>query len=460
VPLFNNLERKLQQQEVTRRSPMVEEPAENEYLEQMGRHYKERLLREADVQAITKLSSREMRRVVERLLAQFMSEERLVLPRRDRDYLISRILDESVGLGPLEALLADDSITEIMINSPDHVFVERRGRLEQVPVRFKDEEQLRQIIDRIVAPIGRRIDESSPMVDARLPDGSRVNAVIKPISLHGTSVSIRRFSKRPYTMDDLAQFGSFSKSVSRFLQGVVESRMNVLISGGTGSGKTTLLNAVANAIPAAERVVTIEDMSELRLARSHIVGMECRPPNVEGKGVINIRDLVRNALRMRPDRIIVGEVRGGEAFDMLQAMNTGHEGSLTTLHANSVADAIRRLESMVIMAETGLPSNVIRDYIHSAIDIVIQVSRLVDGSRKLLSVCELQKREDGSLEGMAEIFRFEQQGMDKHKKLQGYFTATGIRPRCLKRFHLYGVSVDENDFVPTPAPPVSEEVGN
>lgn len=425
-----------------------------EFLEQLSRHYKERLLREADIGSITKLAPGEMRRVVERILTQFMSEERLVLPRRDRDALISRILDESVGLGPLEALLSDDRITEIMINGPDRVFVEREGRIERVPVTFKDEEQLLQIVDRIVAPIGRRIDESSPMVDARLPDGSRVNAVIQPVSLYGTTVSIRRFSKRPYTIADLIRFDSLTPTVGRFLENAVRTKMNILISGGTGSGKTTLLNAMAEAIPEEERIITIEDMAELRLTREHIVGLEARPANVEGKGRIDIRDLVRNALRMRPDRIIIGEVRGGEAFDMLQAMNTGHEGSLATLHANSVPDAIRRLESMVIMAETGLPSHVIRDYISSALDLIIQIGRLEDGSRKLLSVSEVWKKENGSLDRIVEIFRFERLGIDENQCVMGYLTATGTTPKCLERFRLWGITSEPSDFEPLPPPAV------
>jgi pilus assembly protein CpaF len=355
VPLFKQTEQKQNMMKPVALSKFSDLES-NEELERLIRHYKSRLLGEADIQSITKLPSQEMRKAVERIIAQFMSDERLVLPRRNRDYLISRILDESIGLGPLEAILSDDTVTEILINGPERVFVERRGRLEQVPIQFKNEEHLRQIIDRIVAPIGRRIDESSPMVDARLPDGSRVNAVIAPISLHGSTVSIRRFSKRPFTIQDLLRLGEFSGPMATFLQNVVKSRLNVLISGGTGSGKTTLLNALVATIPDHERVITIEDMAELRLERDHVVGLEARPKNVEGQGQIDIRDLVKNALRMRPDRMIVGEVRGGEAFDMLQAMNTGHEGSLTTLHANSVADAIRRLESMVIMSGAGLPS--------------------------------------------------------------------------------------------------------
>lgn len=362
--------------------------------------------------------------------------------------MVSRILNESVGLGPLEGLLKDDGITEILINGYDRVFVEKKGKLEQVPVRFKNEEHLRQIIERIVAPIGRRIDESSPMVDARLPDGSRVNAVIAPVSLFGSTVSIRRFSKNPYTMENLMGFGAFSPAISRFLQNIVRARLNVLISGGTGSGKTTLLNAMAAAIPQGERVITIEDMAELRLNRKHVVGLEARPANVEGTGRIDIRELVRNALRMRPDRIVVGEVRSGEAFDMLQAMNTGHEGSLTTLHANSVADAIRRLESMVIMSGTGLGSEVIRDYIYSALDYIVQIGRLEDGSRKVLSISEVQKGKDGSLEKIEEIFRFDRQGIDENHHVLGNFISTGVYPRSLERFQVYGIQQDFSDFEP------------
>ena len=430
---------------VSQSSPKVE--ARPDYLEELTRHYKQRLLAEADVESITHLPSEEMRAAVQRIISHFMAEDRLVLPRRDREELIGRILNESVGLGPLEELLADPNITEILVNGPESVFIERYGRLEAVAVRFRDENHLRQIVDRIVAPIGRRVDESSPMVDARLPDGSRVHVVIPPVSLTGTTISIRRFPAAPYTMENLVRFGSMSDEMATFMQATVRARMNVLLSGGTGSGKTTLLNALSQAIPEAERVITVEDMAELRLLRRHVVSMESRPANVEGTGAIGIRDLVRNALRMRPDRIIVGAVRGPEAFDMLQAMNTGHEGSLTTLHANSVPDAIRRLESMVIMAGTGLPSAVIREYIYSALDLIVQIGRLEDGTRKVLSISEVQKGEDGTLDGLREIFHFVRSGVRQDRTVVGRYGPTGLLPRCLDRFSLYGVRVPDSLFI-------------
>lgn len=303
------------------------------YIDELVEHYKTRLLTEVNLEQITSLNESNKRLKIERFINQFMSEEKVVIPRQDKESLLSMLIDESVGFGPLEPLLKDDSITEILVNGPTEIFVERKGKLERVNISFKDEAHVRHIVDRVVAPLGRRIDESSPMVDARLPDGSRVNAVISPISLDGTILSIRKFRKTPFVMDDLQQYDTFTNQMSIFMQALVETKLSVLISGGTGSGKTTLLNALAKSVPHGERVITIEDSAELKLDRPNVVGMEARPPNVEGSGEVTIRNLVKNSLRMRPDRIIVGEVRGAEAFDMLQAMNTGHEGSLTTVHA-------------------------------------------------------------------------------------------------------------------------------
>ncbi|UFJ62640.1 CpaF family protein [Brevibacillus sedimenti] len=420
-------------------------PSCNPYLDELAEHYKARLLRETNLERLTSLPSSEMRLAIERLVSQYMSEEKVVIPRNEKELLLTRLINESVGLGPLEPLLNDPEITEIPINGHSQVYVERNGRLELTDLKFRDEEHLRHIVDRIVAPLGRRIDESSPMVDARLKDGSRVNAVIPPISLNGTLVSIRKFRKEPYTMDDLMRFGSFNEAMSRFLQAVVEAKMNVLISGGTGSGKTTLLNAVACAIPHYERVITIEDSAELRLAHPNCVGLEARPPNMEGKGEITIRQLVKNSLRMRPDRIIVGEVRGAEAFDMLQAMNTGHEGSLTTVHANSPQDAFNRLEGMVVMAGMDLPSSIIREYIVSALDIIVQVMRLSDGKRKIVSISEVVKTEEKRVE-VNEIFRFQRTGIGKRGEVLGYFTATGVVPRSLERLRTFGIEIDESLF--------------
>ncbi len=419
---------------------------ENHLVDELVDHYKARLLRDTNLEALTQLSSGEMRLRIEQYVSHFMSEEKVIISRNDKDLLITRILDEAVGYGPLEPLIKDSTITEILINGFDEVYIEKMGRLEMVDVAFRDDEHVRHIVDRIVAPLGRRVDESSPMVDARLPDGSRVNAVIAPVSLSGTLVSIRKFREEPFQMEDLLGFDSLNETMARFLQGVVKGKMNTLISGGTGSGKTTILNVVAASIPHGERVITIEDSAELRLDRPNVVGMEARPANVEGKGEVTIRNLVRNALRMRPDRIIVGEVRSGEAFDMLQAMNTGHEGSLTTVHANSPADAMRRVESMVIMAGMDLPSTVIREYIVGALDIIIQATRLTDGTRKIISISEVQKNEDDGTFRIVEIFKFKRTGMLEDGTVLGHFTATGEIPACLERLRIFGIHMEESDF--------------
>lgn len=419
---------------------------ENHLVDELVDHYKARLLRDTNLEALTQLSSGEMRLRIEQYVSHFMSEEKVIISRNDKDLLITRILDEAVGYGPLEPLIKDPTITEILINGFDEVYIEKMGRLEMVDVAFRDDEHVRHIVDRIVAPLGRRVDESSPMVDARLPDGSRVNAVIAPVSLSGTLVSIRKFREEPFQMEDLLGFDSLNETMARFLQGVVKGKMNTLISGGTGSGKTTILNVVAASIPHGERVITIEDSAELRLDRPNVVGMEARPANVEGKGEVTIRNLVRNALRMRPDRIIVGEVRSGEAFDMLQAMNTGHEGSLTTVHANSPADAMRRVESMVIMAGMDLPSTVIREYIVGALDIIIQATRLTDGTRKIISISEVQKNEDDGTFRIVEIFKFKRTGMLEDGTVLGHFTATGEIPACLDRLEIFGIHMEESDF--------------
>ncbi|KGR76458.1 CpaF family protein [Ureibacillus sinduriensis] len=420
---------------------------DNHLVDELVEHYKARLLRDTNLEALTQLSQGEMRLKIEQYVSQFMSEERVVISRHDKELLVTRILDESVGLGPLEPLINDPTITEILINGYSEVHVERKGKLEQVNISFRDDEHVRHIVDRIVAPLGRRIDESSPMVDARLPDGSRVNAVIPPISLNGTLVSIRKFRAEPFQMEDLLEFSSLDDNMAYFIDCVVKAKMNMLISGGTGSGKTTLLNVAASSIPHFERVITIEDSAELRLNRSNVVGMEARPANVEGKGEITIRNLVRNALRMRPDRIIVGEVRSGEAFDMLQAMNTGHEGSITTVHANTPDDALRRVESMVIMAGMDLPSSIIREFIVGALDIIIQATRLTDGTRKIVSISEVQKHEDGTSE-IVEIFTFKRIGMSEDGDVIGYFTPTGRKPKCIERIRMFGIDIPESLFRP------------
>ncbi|GAA0588740.1 CpaF family protein [Virgibacillus siamensis] len=419
----------------------------NGYIDELVEHYKSRLLTEVNLEQITSLRDSDKRLKIERFINQFMSEEKVVIPRQDKESLLSMLIDESVGFGPLEPLLKDDSITEILVNSPTEIYVERRGQLERVNISFKDESHVRHIVDRVVAPLGRRIDESSPMVDARLPDGSRVNAVISPISLGGTILSIRKFRKTPFVMDDLQEYDTFTEHMSIFLESLVETKLSVLISGGTGSGKTTLLNAMAKSIPLGERIITIEDSAELRLDRPNVVGMEARPPNVEGSGEVTIRNLVKNSLRMRPDRIIVGEVRGSEAFDMLQAMNTGHEGSLTTVHANTPIDAINRVEGMVVMAGMDLPTHVIRDYIVGALDYIVQVQRLTDGTRKITNISEVEKTADDKIE-IRDIFHFQRTGVDGEGNIKGYFTPTGIIPKCIPHLKVFGIDLNMDFFTP------------
>ncbi|MGD6879547.1 CpaF family protein [Bacillus infantis] len=442
MSLFNRAEKNQDKQT----DPQVNYASyDSPYIEELIEHYKARLLRETNLEQLTSLTQGEMRLAIERMVSQFMTEEKVIISRRDKETLLTRLIDESVGFGPLEPLLQDEEITEILINGHKQVYIEKKGKLQLTPLQFRDEAHVRHIIDRVVAPLGRRVDESSPMVDARLQDGSRVNAVIPPVSLNGTLISIRKFRADPFKMQDLVEFNSLNEAMVEFINAAVFSKMSVLISGGTGSGKTTLLNALARAIPHGERVITIEDSAELRLDRPNVVGLEARPPNVEGTGEITIRQLVKNALRMRPDRIIVGEVRGAEAFDMLQAMNTGHEGSLTTVHANSPLDALKRVEGMVIMAGMDLPSKVIREYIIGALDLIVQGTRLPDGQRKIMAISEVVKKPNGEAE-IQEIFRFKRTGIDSDGKVLGYFTPTGIIPQCLNRLRVFGANIDESIF--------------
>lgn len=386
----------------------------------------------------------EIKGLVERLLI----EERTPINDIERLRIIQDIQHEVLGLGPLEPLLADPTISDILVNTHRQVYVERRGKLELTDIQFANEAHLRKIIDRIVSRVGRRVDESSPMVDARLPDGSRVNAIIPPLAIDGALLSIRRFAVIPLKIDDLIRNKSMTQEMSEIISGLVKAKCSILISGGTGSGKTTLLNIMSSYIPHAERIVTIEDAAELQLQQPHVVRLETRPPNVEGKGEVSQRALVRNSLRMRPDRVIIGEVRGAEAIDMLQAMNTGHEGSMATVHANTPRDALSRIENMVSMAGLNLPTKAVRHQISSAIVVVIQVSRLSDGKRKLVSIQEITGME-GDVITMQEIYTFQQTGVAADGTVQGHFKATGIRPKFAERLKIYGAALRDDLFDPT-----------
>jgi pilus assembly protein CpaF len=407
----------------------------------------QRLIDLINLQALEKMSREQIEVEVGDIVAEELAKQNAALNQSERKQLVADVLNELLGLGPLEPLLKDTTITDILVNGHDRVFVERYGVLEPSPVRFKDERHLFRIIQKIVSAVGRRIDESSPMVDARLADGSRVNAVVPPLALDGSLLSIRKFARVPISMDRLIEIGSIPLQVAEVLKALVAARRNVLISGGTGSGKTTLLNAMSAFIDERERIVTIEDSAELQLQQAHVVRLETRPRNIEGKGEISQRDLVKNALRMRPDRIIVGEVRAGEAFDMLQAMNTGHEGSMTTVHANSPRDALSRIEQMIGMSGIDIPVRSSRAQIASAMNVVIQVSRLADGRRKLVSLSELTGME-GEVVTMQEIFRYRQTGMSADGIVQGRFEATGIRPRFLEQVMAHGITLSADLFRP------------
>src|SRR3954471_71456 len=386
----------------------------------------------------------EVRRNVEEIFSQILEVENIVLSRVERARLFEAVAAEILGFGPIEPLLKDNSVNEIMVNGPKQVYIERHGRLEKTNVQFQNDEHVMRVIDRIVAPLGRRIDESSPYVDARLPDGSRVNAVIPPLAIKGPTITIRKFSKDPFTVDDLIRFGPFTPEMPTFIKACVEARLNIVVSGGTGSGKTTTLNVLSGFIPDDERIITVENAAELQLRQDHVVTLESRPANIEGRGEITIRDLVINCLRMRPDRIVVGEVRGGEALDMLQAMNTGHDGSLTTAHANSPRDCLARLETMVLMAGMELPVKAIREQVSSAIDLIVQQERLKDGSRKITSVTEIQGME-GDVIVMQEIFVFEQTGVEGGK-IVGRMKPTGVRPKFIEKFESSNIYLPPNIF--------------
>jgi len=386
----------------------------------------------------------EVRRTIQDLFEQILAEENIVLSRPERARLFEQIAAEILGLGPLQPLLEDDTITEVMVNGAKNIYIERKGRIHRVPVTFENNDHVMRIIDRIVAPLGRRIDESSPYVDARLPDGSRVNAIIPPISLVGPVLTIRKFSRNPITVEQLIQFGSVTQEAIMFLKACVESRLNIVISGGTGSGKTTLLNVLSGFIPADERIVTIENAAELQLRQEHVVTLESRPPNIEGRGEITIRDLVVNSLRMRPERIIVGEIRDEAALDMLQAMNTGHDGSMTTLHSNGPRDTLARLETMTLMAGMDLPSRAIREQVASAIDLICHQERMRDGTRKITNLTEISGME-GDVITMTDIFVYEQTGIE-NGQIQGRLRPTGLRPKFMDKLEAAGINLPPSIF--------------
>jgi pilus assembly protein CpaF len=386
-----------------------------------------------------------VRQQVEDIFNTILDSENIVLTRTERARMFESIAADILGFGPLEVLLNDTEISEIMVNGPRNIYVERKGKLTKSDVIFNNDEHVLRVIDRIISPLGRRCDESSPMVDARLPDGSRVNAVIRPISLVGPCLSIRKFKKEGITVEDMIRFGSLTREMAEFLSACVRARLNIVVSGGTGSGKTTTLNALSSFIPEDERIITVENAAELQLRQDHVVTLESRPPNVEGKGEISIRDLVINCLRMRPERIVVGECRGGEALEMLQAMNTGHDGSMTTLHANTPRDAISRIETMVLMAGMDLPVRAIREQIAAAVNVIVQQSRLKDGSRKIINITEVQGME-GDVVVLQDVFLFEQTGLDERGKIIGQLRPTGIRPKFVEAFESQNIYLPPNIF--------------
>ena len=406
-----------------------------------------RLLDSLNLAALEKASEQDLRGEISAITAEALEEMSVVLNREERVNLVQELMDEVIGLGPLEPLLKDETINDILVNGPNQVFVERAGKLQLTDTTFKDEKHLLRIIDKIVSAVGRRVDESNPYVDARLADGSRFNAMVPPIAVDGSLVSIRKFKKEKLGVDDLVRFGAFTEEMAAYLQAAVSCRLNIIVSGGTGSGKTTTLNALSSFIDNSERILTIEDTAELQLQQVHVGRMESRPPNVEGKGAVTQRDCLRNALRMRPDRIIVGETRGEEVIDMLQAMNTGHDGSMTTIHANSARDGVSRLENMISMAGIEMPIKAMRAQIASAVNLIVQASRLQDGSRRMVSITEITGME-GEVISMQEIFRFQRVGLTPEGKIIGHFTATGVRSAYSDRFRQWGYDLPPAIFEP------------
>jgi pilus assembly protein CpaF len=406
------------------------------------------LIERLDLAKLDSLPREVVQQQIRRIVEDMIALDETPLSRKERDDLVVEIEHETFGLGPIEPLMQDPTISDILVNGANEVYVERHGKLEPTHVIFRDDAHLLQVIDRIVSAVGRRVDESSPMVDARLPDGSRVNAIIPPLALDGPVLSIRRFAKDPLRMADMIEFGTLTPALAEILRATVQARLNILVSGGTGAGKTTMLNVLSNAIPNTERIVTIEDSAELQLQQDHIVRLETRPANIEGQGAVSQRELVRNALRMRPDRIVVGEVRGAEVLDMLQAMNTGHDGSLSTVHANSTRDALSRIETMVLMSGLSLPVRAMRDYIASALDLVIHLSRLSDGTRKVVRVTEIVGMEEDVVTTQ-DIFIFDQQGIDADGRVVGFHRATGVRPKFTERLDRTGIHLGSEVFDPS-----------
>ncbi|KIN73399.1 CpaF family protein [Sulfitobacter guttiformis] len=408
------------------------------------------LLDNLNLAALEHATEADLRAEINAISNEHLNDKSIVLGREDRMTLNSELYDEVTGLGPLETLLKDETVNDILVNGPQQIFVERAGKLELTDVTFKDERHLLRIIDKIVSAVGRRVDESNPYVDARLKDGSRFNAMVPPVAVDGSLVSIRKFKKDKLGIDDLVQFGAFTEEMAAYLQAAVATRLNIIVSGGTGSGKTTTLNALSSFIDNAERILTIEDTAELQLQQTHVGRMESRPPNVEGKGEVSPRDCLKNALRMRPDRIIVGETRGEEVIDMLQAMNTGHDGSMTTIHANSARDGVSRLENMIAMAGIEMPLKAVRSQISSAVNLIVQASRLQDGSRRMTSITEITGME-GDVISMQEIFRYQRVGLTPDNKIIGHFTATGVRSHYAERFRMWGYDLPSSIYEPIAA---------
>jgi pilus assembly protein CpaF len=408
------------------------------------------LLDSLNLAALEHATEADLRQEIQSITSEFLEEKAIILNREDRQTLNKELYDEVTGLGPLETLLQDDTVNDILVNGPQQIFVERDGKLQLTDIKFKDERHLMRIIDKIVSAVGRRVDESNPYVDARLKDGSRFNAMVPPVAVDGSLVSIRKFKKDKLGIDDLVDFGAFTEEMAAYLQAAVATRLNIIVSGGTGSGKTTTLNALSSFIDNDERILTIEDTAELQLQQTHVGRMESRPPNVEGKGEVSPRDCLKNALRMRPDRIIVGETRGEEVIDMLQAMNTGHDGSMTTIHANSARDGVSRLENMIAMAGIEMPLKAVRSQISSAVNLIVQASRLQDGSRRMTSITEITGME-GDVISMQEIFRYQRVGLTPENKIIGHFTATGVRSHYAERFRMWGYDLPAAIYEPVAA---------